>query len=303
MKLFPQLAVFGEALTDFIRQDDGLWKAVAGGSPWNIARVASRLGVLTGFGGAISKDVFGTEIWTLSKEAGLDDRFLQQVEKLPLLAMVPSKNPPQYFFIGNDSADLAFEPNTLPYGWLEAVQIVHFGSLGLARQPLAERLIALARRAHDAGKTIAFDPNYRSPMAAPEYRETLRQLTSIADYIKLSEEDIQGLFPETGRDAAVSQLRAWAPDAAILITDGAAGMTLLTPQGSYFQPAFPVTVVDTVGCGDASMGGWLTSLLTRPQQPAEEHLRYAAACAAVCCGHAGAYAPTADEVNQLLIVK
>src|ERR1700748_910567 len=134
MKSYPKLVVFGEALTDFIRQDGHSWNAMAGGSPWNIARVAARLGIATGFGGAVSEDVFGAEILKLSNEAGLDERFIQQVEKAPLLAMVVSKNPPKYFFIGNDSADLAFDPDALPPGWLTAVKIVHFGSLGLARQ-------------------------------------------------------------------------------------------------------------------------------------------------------------------------
>lgn len=300
MKALPSLAVFGEALTDFIRQDDGSWNARAGGSPWNIARVAARLGVATGFGGAVSNDVFGAELLRLSREAGIDERFMQQVEKLPLLAMVTSKDPPQYFFIGNDSADLAFNPELLPAGWLDAVQLVHFGSLGLARQPLAKRLLALAEKAPAAGKIVAFDPNYRDPMAAPEYRDTLRAMTGMANYIKLSEEDIRGLFPKMERDAALAQMRAWAPAASILVTDGSAGMTLSTPRETFFQPAFPVAVVDTVGAGDASMGGWLASLLTAPERTSAEHIRYAAACAAVCCEHAGAYAPAPDEVSRLL---
>lgn len=300
MKPYPELVVFGEALTDFIRQEDDSWKAMAGGSPWNIARVAARLGVATGFGGAVGEDVFGAEILKLSKEAGLDKRFLQQVEKSPLLAMVVSKNPPKYFFIGNDSADLAFDPDTLPPGWLDAVKIVHFGSLGLARQPLAERLLAIAEQAHAAGKIVSFDPNYRDPMAAPEYWNTLRRMATISSYIKLSEEDIQGLFPELDRAAALAQLRAWAPAASLLVTDGAAGMTLLNPAEKFFQPALPVAVADTVGAGDATMGGWLTSLLTRPERTAAEHIRYAAACAAECCRHSGAYAPTPDKVRDLL---
>ena len=77
----PRFVVFGEALTDLIRQDDGeRWLARPGGSPWNLARVAARLGVETGFAGAVSRDVFGEEILKRSREAGVDLRFLQQVE-------------------------------------------------------------------------------------------------------------------------------------------------------------------------------------------------------------------------------
>src|SRR2546429_4599891 len=94
--------VFGEALTDFIREGPDRWRSAAGGSPWNVARVGARLGLATGFAGAVSTDVLGEEILRLSREAGLDPRFVQQVERAPLLALVVSKHPPQYFFIRSE---------------------------------------------------------------------------------------------------------------------------------------------------------------------------------------------------------
>lgn len=95
----PRLVVFGEALTDFIREDAGHWRSVAGGSCWNVARVAARLGVPTGFAGTVSRDMLGDELMALSAEAGLDMRFMCQVDRAPLLAMVVSKQPPQYFLL------------------------------------------------------------------------------------------------------------------------------------------------------------------------------------------------------------
>ncbi|MBN3832532.1 carbohydrate kinase [Burkholderia sp. Ac-20344] len=292
----PRLVIFGEALTDFIRDDATHWHSLAGGSCWNVARVGASLGVPTGFAGTVSRDVFGDELMHRSAQAGLDMRFTRQVDRPPLLAMVVSKQPPQYFFIGENSADLAFDPAELPAGWLDTVEIVHFGSLGVVREPLASRLIALAHDARAAGKRIAFDPNFRAPMAEPSYRDTLRTMAGLADYIKVSDEDLAGLFPELDEAAAFAQIRAWAPNAAVLLTRGASGMELFDGDASTFQPAFPATVVDTVGCGDASIGAWMSSLLMRPDAPAADHLRFAAACAAVVASHAGAYAPTVDEV-------
>ena len=49
--------VFGEALTDLIRQPHGdarHWVSRAGGACWNVARVCAAMGVPTGYGGAIS---------------------------------------------------------------------------------------------------------------------------------------------------------------------------------------------------------------------------------------------------------
>ncbi|USB82102.1 carbohydrate kinase, partial [Burkholderia cenocepacia] len=267
---FPRLIVFGEALTDFIRDDAQHWHSVAGGSCWNVARVGARLGVPTAFAGTVSRDTFGDELMRKSADAGLDMRFIRQVDRAPLLAMVVSKQPPHYFFIGENSADLAFDPADLPAGAFDAAEIVHVGSLGVVREPLAARLIELAQAARAAGKRISFDPNFRAPMAAPSYRDTLRRLTALADWIKVSDEDLRGLFPELDEAAALAQLRAWAPAATMLVTRGATGMQLLHRDTELFQPAFPTAVADTVGCGDASIGGWLASQLARPDASAAE---------------------------------
>ena len=296
----PRLVIFGEALTDFIRDDANHWHSVAGGSCWNVARVGARLGVETGFAGTVSSDVFGDELMQKSVEAGLDKRFIQQVAHPPFLAMVVAKQPPQYFFVGESSADLAFDPANLPTGWLDAAEIVHFGSLGVVREPLAARLIATAQLARAAGKRISFDPNFRSPMADPAYRTTLSKMCGLADYIKVSDEDLAGLFPDLDEAAAFAQIRAWSPQAAVLLTRGGSGMEFHHGDIAISQPAFQVTVADTVGCGDASVGSWMASQLLRPDAPPIEHLRFAAACAAVVASRTGAYAPTASEVQAMV---
>jgi fructokinase len=295
----PRVVVFGEALTDLIRQDDEAhWLARPGGAPWNVARVVARLGVPTAFAGAVSGDVFGVELARQSAAAGLDLRFLQRIDRSPLLAIVPSAAPPRYFFVGNDSADLHFDPGALPDGWLDAVEVVHFGSISLAREPLAARLIAEAERCRAAGRHVTFDPNHRAPMG-PDFRATLERMVHLADTVKCSADDLAGLFPERAAPAALRRLHAWNPDALVLYTRGAAGLTLLCPAGELRQAAFRVDVADTVGAGDACMGGWIASRLLRPDAPMAEHLTFAAATAAAACRHAGAHAPTPDEVAEV----
>ncbi|GAB7129286.1 carbohydrate kinase [Silvimonas sp. JCM 19000] len=296
----PQFVVFGEALTDFIAEGDGLWRAVPGGSCWSVARVASRLGLPTGYAGAVSTDNFGNDLARLALEAGLDERFLQRVDKAPFLAMVPSKNPPQYFFIGDDSADLHFDHTQLPAGWMDDVQIAHFGCISLVREPLASRLVALAGQIKAAGKRICFDPNYRKIMADPAYAATLQRMSELADFIKVSDEDLTHLFPGQTLEQGIAILRGWAPSADILLTQGGAGMTLMTPTETLHRPVFKVEVADTVGAGDASMGGWMCSVLTQPAAGLQAHLDFACAAAATVCRQHGAYAPTTAEVRALM---
>ena len=296
----PRFVVFGEALTDLLRQDDGVhWLARPGGSPWNLARVAARLGIDTGFAGAVSRDVFGEELRQRSVDAGLDPRFLQEVDRSPLLAFVPSTRPPRYFFVGDDSADLHFEPDRLPRGWMEAAQVVHFGSISLAREPLAGRLVALAEGCRAAGVRITFDPNHRTAMGT-DYGETFERMARLADLVKLSDEDLAHLVPGRPAGEALAMLRAWNPLALVLYTCGSAGMRLLGPTATHVRPAFPVAVADPVGAGDACLGGWVASWLARPTAPPTAHLDFAAATAAAACRHAGAYAPTREEVEDVL---
>jgi len=91
----PRFVSAGEALTDLIRQDDGYWLARAGGAPWNVARVMAGFGIASAFAGSVSRDNFGDEIAALSREAGLDMRFLQQHDKPSLLAIVHETSPPR----------------------------------------------------------------------------------------------------------------------------------------------------------------------------------------------------------------
>lgn len=299
MTSLPSYVVFGEALTDMVHQGGHGWLGLPGGSCWNVARVGARLGIPTAFAGAVSQDVLGDELAEATLAAGLDARFLQRVDRSPLLAFVTSQHPPRYFFVGDDSADLHFHPERLPQGWREAARTVHFGSLSLARQPLADRLCEEAGLASAAGKRVAFDPNFRDPMRTRAYGEVFAHLAALADYIKVSDEDLSALYPALDEAAALATLRALAPDAAVLLTRGARGMLLLHGEAVVEQPAFKVEVADTVGCGDAAMGGWMAALLRNPGATLVEQARWAAATAAVAATRAGAYAPTAAEVERL----
>jgi len=294
----PTLVVFGEALTDFVRTDKDHWRSVPGGACWNVARVASTLGVATGWGGSVGHDLFGDALMRRSVEAGLDLRFAQRVAQPPLLAIVHQLDPPQYFFIG--SADQGFDATLLPEGWRDACEYAHFGCISLVRQPLGARLLALAEELHARGVRISFDPNCRNLMDA-DYPRLFERLAAIASLLKLSDEDLRQIYPRLASADALDRVRArMKPGAMLLYTCGADGMTLHLDGRRIEQPALPVPVRDTVGAGDACVGGFLASMLQQPEQGWEEHLRYAAAAAAAACTRAGAHAPDRREVEALL---
>ena len=298
----PRFVVFGEALTDFVRTGAQQWHSVAGGACWNVSRVAATLGLATGWAGAVSNDFFGDEIVAKSQAAGLDLRFLQRADKPPLIAVVHQTAPPQYFFLGTDSADLAFDASRLPAGWQDACAIAHFGCISLVRQPLGEQLLQIAAALKQRGVKISYDPNVRTLMGA-DFHALFERTAALADLVKVSDEDLAQIYPALSAEAGLARLRTIAPDALVLYTRGALGMSLHTPLAHIEQAAFEVCVADTVGAGDACIGGFIVSLMQRPQQSLAEHLRFAAATAAAACARSGAQAPQAGEVQQLMSTK
>jgi fructokinase len=257
------------------------------------------LGVPSAFAGAISNEVFGDALWEASTDAGLDLRFLQRNAHSPLLAVVHSTNPPAYYFVGDNAADLHFDPSRLPPDWMAHARWVHFGGISLARAPLSDRLVALARQAKSAGCRISFDPNYRNLMTA-DYLPTLRAVVGLADAVKVSTEDIEGFFPGQPVMEAFDALRALNPQAWWLLTRGAQGASLYCGERRFDCPAVPVRVIDTVGAGDASIAAFVYSLMRRAACSAQEHLVFAAAAGAAACTAAGATPPSLELVHAML---
>jgi len=298
MSGFPLFVSFGEALTDLIRRDGASWTSVPGGAPWNVARVMARFGVQSAFGGAISRDCFGDELWQSSDTAGLDLRFLQRPNKSPLLAIVHETQPPKYFFVGDDSADLHFDVSSLPAGWESVVRWAHFGGISLAREPLAGRLVDLAERLHEQGVCISYDPNFRAVMDE-RYDLVLGRMMAIADLVKVSEEDLRGLFRTDDEVGAFSRLRAMNPNAPILYTRGGEGAALHAGERVWRALPPEIEVVDTVGAGDCSLAGLLSSQLRYPERGWSAHLRASVAAGTGACLASGA-TPPADELVERL---
>jgi len=132
------------------------------------------------------------------------------------------------------------------------------------------------------------------------YDPTLQRMAALADVIKVSDEDLRGLFRCDDAEQAFGRLRGMNPNAIYLYTQGANGAQLHHGPDAWHAPAPHVVVMDTVGAGDASMGALLYSLSNTPSFDGEEHLRFAVAAGAVACTKSGATPPSLEEVEALM---
>lgn len=157
-----------------------------------------------------------------------------------------------------------------------------------------ESVLTAARSARGAGALFVLN-------AAPA-RTDLEDLLGLVDVLVLNESELATLtrqaIPGGEEAAAAREVLAHGPRA-VVVTLGARGAVVVTPDVSMVVPAVMVQVVDTTGAGDAfvaALAARLDGLDSLPQAA-----RYACAAAALACTRPGAQPsmPTAAEVDQL----
>lgn len=309
--------VCGEALFDFFSENDasGLaskvnFKAIAGGSPFNVAVGLRRLGVDVALFAGLSTDYLGRRLLQVLQEEGVRTDYLLDFAAPTTLAMVAvgANGSPHYSFRGEGCADRQLQPQHLPELGPE-VRGVHIGSFSLVVQPIADTLLALVRR--ESGKRlISLDPNVRlNPQPDIElWRSRIGELVTHADLIKVSDEDLNLLYPE--QDPA-QVIEGWLQHRCqvVFLTRGGDGATVFSrSHGTWSVPAQPVQIADTVGAGDtfqAALIAWLTEQqldsvegvrqLGRGQ--IDDMVRFAVRAAALTCGKTGPDLPYRHQLD------
>lgn len=286
----------GGAVMDFVNDGRGGWQARAGGSAWNVACVLATLGLNTAFIGTLSTDPFGERLAGEGSGQGLDLRFAPRVDAPTALSVIHRSDPAQYAFYAENAADSQFGGVTAD-AWTGACA-AYFGGITLVRDPARAAFLPLAHEARRRGLLVVYDPNFR-PQLADAYREAYGHYVALADLIKMSEDDLSGLMPQLTPAEGLAQLRALNPAATVLLTLGEQGARLIGPGTDVLHAGYPVHVADTVGAGDASIGGLLYATLRAPPVPPPERLAFALACAAAACTRSGAHAPTLAEIHTV----
>ena len=309
--------VCGEALFDFFSENDAgakvstvNYRAIAGGSPFNVAIGLRRLGIDVALLAGLSTDYLGRRLRQALLEEGVRLDYLQDFDAPTTLAMVAvgADGSPHYSFRGEGCADRQLLPKQLPE--LDAgVRGLHIGSFSLVVQPIADTLLALVRR--ESGKRlISLDPNVRlNPEPDIErWRERISTLVEHADLIKVSDEDLNLLYPGLDPQCVIE---GWLEHRCqlVFLTRGGQGATVFSRRhGTWSVPASAVVTVDTVGAGDtfqAALIAWLTEqrsdsvegLQRLSREQIDAMLGFAVSAAALTCGKTGPDLPFRHQLD------
>lgn len=309
--------VCGEALFDFFSEEDASgqaaklnYKAIAGGSPFNVAVGLRRLGIESGFFAGLSTDYLGRRLQQVLKDEGISERFLVEFDAPTTLAMVAvgANGSPQYSFRGEGCADRQLQLTHLPpLG--DEIRGLHVGSFSLVVQPIGDTLLSLVKR--ESGKRlISLDPNVRlNPQPDIQlWRARVAELVQHADLIKVSDEDLHLLYP---KHTPESVLQGWLQHRCqlVFLTRGGDGASVFSRQhGTWSQPAVKVVMADTVGAGDtfqAALIAWLTEqqldsvdgLQNLSREQIDAMLGFAIRAAALTCSKTGPDLPYRHQLD------
>jgi fructokinase len=297
--------VAGESLVDYVNAADGTRRAHPGGSPFNVAiglvRLGRDVGLLTRYGSDSDGELLAEHL----KRNGVT-----------LLADPVDSHPTSVAEAHLDATGAATYEfrlhSDIPTGVSvpDDVRAVHTGSIGAFVEPGAshvrELLLALRDRA-----TVSYDPNCRPTLMGTQdfARPVIEGLVALADVVKVSTDDILWLYPGRRPEESARQWRALGPSI-VVVTKSAEGSWAVCEAGEVARDPFPVTVVDTVGAGDAFQSGLLDSLFRRDLlgHDARDRLRGidvdtlgavlddAGLVSAITVGRPGADPPTAAEL-------
>jgi fructokinase len=312
------VVALGELLIDFTpagRSASGgaLFEQNPGGAPANVLAALTRLGGRGAFIGKVGADQFGRFLKCVLEGQGVHTqglRFTSGAGTTLAFVHLDAQGNRSFSFCRKPGADILLEAADVDLALLDHCRVFHFGSLSLTDEPSRTATMHAVRHARKLGKIISYDPNWRPPLWKDDAaaKEGMTAGLAFADILKIADAELEMLSGEKDIGRAARSLL----DRGIKIV-----LATLGPEGCYFQsrtgaghvPAFPVKAVDTTGCGDAFLGGFLHRLCLSRQAPEEisaaeltDMIRFSNAVGALCATRKGAIPamPSPAEVQALL---
>jgi fructokinase len=313
----PPVLVVGEALADVVVEPDGRRHAHAGGSPANTALGLARLGRPVHLATRLGHDGHGRMIRDRLLDSGvhLTQGSLTDAPTSTAEATLDRRGKAHYTF----DISWSLPPDITDPARLHPYAHLHTGSIAASLPPGGDQVRDLAHAGRGTA-TLSYDPNLRPALlgAPAGERPRVEALVTVSDLVKVSDDDLGWLYPDQDPERVAA---AWARrgPALVVLTRGADGARAYWRTGCHDVPAAPVTVVDTIGAGDAFMSGLLSGLLTagllggpdgrsalldatgahRPHPGLVDALDLAARVASITCGRPGADPPTRAHLTTV----
>jgi sugar/nucleoside kinase (ribokinase family) len=264
-----------------------------GSSSVILACGAARLGLRTAFAGIVGDDHFGRFMLAAMAARGIDtSACLVDPTQATGLSVILAR-PGDRAILTFPGAIPALRAEQVDRALLRQTRHLHCGSYFLL-QALQPGLPALFAAAQAAGATTSLDTNWDP---SGRWDSDLQRIWPHCDLFLPNAVEAKAIAATDDLEEGLDRLAARVPTLAVKL--GAAGGLARRAATMVRRPAFPVTVVDTVGAGDSFDAGFLYGYLHK--WSLADSLALANACGALSTRAAGGTAaqPTLAEALQL----
>ena len=271
-----------------------------GGACANSAAALGKMGIDVSFAGKAGKDLYGLAMKKELEESGVDtDNFLidENLVSTQILVVLNENNERYPFLVPNENPSyLQIFPEELDKIDLTDTEYILTNGMMLFQQPAAGSICDFLEKAHQKGITILLDINYRIETIHQDNTHLLK-IIQLSDYLLGSiEDDFLPLTNEKGIKKAVKKLIM---SDKVIVARNKEGSTVFTLTEEYFCPSYEVSVMDTLGAGDAFNAGFIYGLTKGKNL--ETCNRYGCASAAFCVSGKGArHTPDEEELLRFI---
>jgi sugar/nucleoside kinase (ribokinase family) len=314
------LVSLGELLIDFTpmgisEQGNPCFERNPGGGPANMACAAARFGAKVSLITKVGDDMFGQALKKLVEEqgVGVENVILSPDYKTTLaFVQLDSNGERSFSFYRRNGADTMLHMEEIDLSTIDHAKYFFLSSVLMAEGSSREASFELVNYAKSKGLTIVFDPNLRFNLwgSREELRACVYRTFIYSDIVKVSEEELAFLANGEEINDAARRLMAEYKLKLLLITLGADGCLVYTPENHFHVEGFRIdNPVDTTAAGDSFTGGFVSRLVKNGKHVKEltmeeitEAVRFANSVGALTITKKGAISalPTYEEVQEFL---
>lgn len=275
---------------------DSLHLAI-GGCAANVAVDLAKLGRRVGMSACVGDDLFGRAVCDMLARDGVDISGVQPVAGVPTSGtFVINVRGEDRRFIHCIGSNGVYDGSQVAPDQLRACRSLYVGGYGLLESLTPDSVARLFRAARELEVPTLLD------VVLPAGKDFSGWLTPVLPFTDVFLPNTDEAAVLLGDTDPVRQAREFLRLGAgtVIVTCGADGAVIGTPDGLWRSGVFPVDAVDATGTGDAFVAGFIHGLLNG--QPLVDRIRSGAAMGASCVRSMGATAGvfSARELTEFL---
>jgi len=244
------------ALTRFPTEGDD-WPITAliwgsGGAAANVAAGLARLGARARLLARVGVDPAAEVALRVARAAGVELALVQRDDVVATglcFAAISASGERTFFSFRGANVGLAL-PADAP---LNDVAWLHIAAHALLEGPQRATALALTEEAIQRGIPISLD------LCLPLLRDRRAEVLELLPRLQIlfaNEQEFAALLPDVSTSDALERLSA-ASGGLIVLKRGAAGCMIAAGERRWSRPAFVVAAIDSNGCGDAFVAGFI----------------------------------------------